>query len=246
MLQRVKYCIMLAILLIASGPSGVYAQHAALFQETSSCIPAPGSLPRFKGARPEPLVLQDVELLTQPRFTTEAQPIVLVTIPKNARVVVFDIDNKLGKWYRVLWACDNFRYAGWVPKETIRFSSINVNPKEAPPVCVKSITTVDSIDTTWTSTTKGRLVAVVDLFRNPTGTEYPSSFFYLSRNGKDLKDKDRNFHTAGPFLMNGVVINATVSLGNVIGFSVVGGSNEPVQLFATFYTVPDGCVWDVS
>jgi hypothetical protein len=212
--------------------------------DIQSCIPQAGTLvQRFGGARPESAVLQDVDLLTQPQFDSQAKPIKLVTIPKGARVVVFDIDNVQNSWYRVLWACDNFAYAGWVPKKAVHFFISNANPIVAPPGCVQSITTLNSLDDTWISTFKGRLVAVVDLFRAPNKTSI-HTFFYLTRDGRQVHDKDREIHTQGPFLLNGEVVNATVSKGMEIGFNLTE-PNPAFRVFSTIYLVPDGCKWDV-
>jgi len=211
------------------------------------CIPDPSATPRFNGARPESLVLQDVDLLSQPQFEADSTPLKIVTIPQNARVVVFDIDNIKKQWYRVLWACDDFAYAGWVPVDAVKFFSHNVNPKAAPPGCVKTMATISSVDDTWTSTVRSKIVAVFDLFRKPSGTLIPPSFIYLTRNGRELSDRGRQFTTSGPFLLNGVVISTgttDIQPGTEIGFSLVSPTSEPLRFFATLYSVPEGCQWD--
>src|SRR5579872_6707020 len=114
------------IFLIFSSQLPAFAQTATPVRDLQGCIPSAGKF-RFNGARPESAVLHDVDLLTQPLFGNDAKPLTLVTIPKNARVIVFDIDNVERRWYRVLWACDDFSYAGWVPKDAISFYDRNAN-----------------------------------------------------------------------------------------------------------------------
>jgi hypothetical protein len=244
-----KHCVLLITVLflmafLSPSVSFVsFAQTPTPVRDLAGCIPKPGEI-RFNGARPESAILNDVPLLTQPRFGNDAHPLTLVTIPKNARVVVFDIDNVEKRWYRVLWACDDFAYAGWVPKDTVRFFDRNANPKVAPPACVNSVTTLETLDVAWKSTIQAkRMVVVVDLFRAPDKTRY-QSFFYLTRNGKDVKDKDREIQTEGPFLLNGEVINTSIAPGTVVGFDLTR-PNPSIRIFATVYQVPEGCQWDV-
>src|SRR5438105_1585315 len=117
-----RYLLALAALiyLSLSAVMPVGAQNPTPERDLKGCVPKPGAI-RFNGARPESVVLKDVDLLTQPLFGNDAKPITLVTIPKDSRVVVFDIDNVERKWYRVLWACDDFSYGGWILKDSVRY-----------------------------------------------------------------------------------------------------------------------------
>ncbi|MCS6871839.1 MAG: hypothetical protein NZ571_10315 [Anaerolineae bacterium] len=240
--------VLFLLLIVLALPSVAGAQSGPTQADLLACVPKAGELPRFRGARPESLVLRDVDLLSQPTFTSDTRAMKLVTIPKGARVVVFDIDNVIkdrnSKWFRVLWACDSFAFAGWVPVSAVRLPPIRVNEKVAPPGCAIPLAIIDSIDGVWESTYRGKISAVIDLFRNPTGTFYPSAFLYMTRNGRELRDRDREFKTSGPFLLNGVVIQTEVQRGTEIGFTIVGGNREPVRLFATIYAVPQGCEWN--
>lgn len=217
--------------------------------QIQACIPASEDAPkRFGGARPESIVLQETPLLTQPPFAKEAKPITLVTIPANARVIVFDTDNvirdKNKKWFRVLWVCDDFSLAGWVPREVVNFKT-RANEMVAPPACAVSLATVDSIKASWKSTEKGKISVVIDVFRNPSTTTINNSFFFMTRNGKEIRDKDRKVQTSGPFLLSGLVIQQEVSKGTVVGFKLSGSSKEEPRFFATIYLVPKGCEWPI-
>jgi len=250
MIRKFVYGIFSVLVALVS-ITAVYAQTLTPVPTVSAadiqaCIPQPGAVGRFNGARPESLVLQDVDLLSQPLFGTDAKPLTLVTIPKGARVVVFDLDNVQKSWYRVLWSCDTFNFAGWLPKASVKFFDKNANAKVAPPACIQTLGTIDSVNKTWTSPKQGRIAVALDLYRKPSTSAYPESFFYLTRNGKELRDKDREFKTAGPFLLNGMVIGADLSKGTVVGFEIVGpnADKEPVLFFATIYLIPDGCQWN--
>lgn len=244
--MQIKRLIFLLLIALAL-PNAINAQSGPSQADLLACVPKAGDLPRFGGARAESLVLRDVDLLSQPTFTSDTRAMKLVTIPQGARVVVFDIDNVIrdrnSKWFRVLWACDNFAFAGWVPVSAVRLPPIRVNEKVAPPGCAIPLAIIDSVDGIWESTYRGKISVVVDLFRNPSRTFYPSSFFYLTRNGRELRDRDREFKTSGPFLLNGVVIQTDVQRGTEVGFTIVGSSREPVRLFAMVYAVPQGCEW---
>lgn len=244
--MKIKLMILLlAITLLV--PSTISAQSGPSQAELLACVPRPDDLPRFGGAKAESLVLRDVDLLSQPTFTRDTRAMKLVTIPKGARVIVFDIDNVIrdrnSKWFRVLWACDNFAFSGWLPVSAVRLPPIRVNEKVAPPGCAVPLDIMTSIDDVWESTYRGKISVVVDLFRNPTRTRYPRSFFYLTRNGRELRDRDREFETSGPFLLSGLVIQTDVQRGTEIGFTIVGPSREPVRFFAIVYAVPQGCEW---
>ncbi len=243
MVSRLVFVALILLTFLATGTQTRIAAQTATPSATDIQGCAKQTDKRFDGARPESLVLKDVDLLTQPQFGKTAKPIKLITIPKDARVVVFDIDDVERKWYRVLWVCDTFAFGGWVTKDSIKFFDKNANPKVAPPGCVQSITTFDSLNPSWKSTIAGRLVVVADLYRAPSTKKY-DSFFYLTTNGKEVKDKDRHILTEGPFLANGEVINAKVSKGMVIGFTLTAPSPD-IKIYATAYAVPEGCKWDV-
>jgi hypothetical protein len=239
MVKRLVWSFLLLFCVAVSQPTISFAHPSTA--RLAGC--ASGEL-GFNGAKRESPILNDTDLLSQPRFGNTANPMVLVTIPKDARVIVFDIDNVERKWYRVLWACNDEAYAGWIPVDAVKFYKGNANPKVAPPACVQSKATLDSVKATWKSDFAGRMVVVVDLFRPPDNTKY-QSFFYLTSNGSDVHDKDREIRTEGPFLINGEVVNvlkATKSM--VVGFHFTK-ANPAIRLYATIYRVPDGCEWAV-
>jgi hypothetical protein len=214
--------------------------------DVSSCIPDPNAPPPllFGGAKPSSLVLEDVQLLSQPPFTADARPLTIQTIPAGARVVVFDLDDQTRSYFRIIWFCGDFHFTGWVPVEAIRRSPSRVNEKHAPPSCGIPIATVDSLTETWESTVSGEIVVVVDLYRPQGGTRFPESFFYVTRNGRDVAQRERAFTSSGPFLINGEIVGTTVNPGNIVGFSIRSSQplpDENLIMFGTIYSVPEGC-----
>lgn len=236
----------LFFLILVTAPS----MHVTLAQgggnngfDPSACIPAPDAPPPFLfgGARPSSLVLNDVDLLSQPPLTSDANPMLIQRIPQGAYVVVLDLDEQTQTYFRLIWPCGQYTFVGWADATAIRHSARRTDPKPAPPGCAQPLLTVDLLQDVWISTVDGRIAVVADLYRDSGGTEFPLSFYYLSRNGRELRDKERRFHTAGPFLINGVVLGADVRIGNAIGFTVITSSLEQLHFFGTVYQVPDGC-----
>lgn len=207
------------------------------------CIPEPNDPPPllFEGARPSSLVLVETPILSQPPLTADAQSMVIETLPAGTYVIVLDMDDQSRSYFRVIWPCGEHTFVGWVNATAIRHSTRRVNPKPAPPGCAIPLLTVDLLDGVWISTVDGRIAVVADLYRDRGGSVYPLSFYYLTRNGRELRDKERKFTTAGPFLINGVVMGADVRAGHAIGFSIITPSSEPLHFFGTVYEVPEGC-----
>lgn len=211
--------------------------------DSSVCIPGPNDPPPllFGGARPSSLVLQDTEILSQPPYTPDTNAMTIATLPQGVYVIVLDLDEEVQAYFRIIWPCGEHTFVGWVDAAAIRHSTRRANPKPAPPGCAQPLLTVDLLDGVWESTVDGRIAVVADLYRDEGGEVFPLSFYYLTRNGRELRDKERKFTTAGPFLINGVVLGADVRAGNAIGFSIITPSSEELHFFGTVYEVPEGC-----
>ena len=211
--------------------------------DPSVCIPGPNDAPPllFGGARPSTLVLNDVDLLSQPPLTPDVQPLLITQLPAGTYLVVLAVDEQTKSYFRVIWPCGEHTFVGWVDASAIRYSTRRANPKPAPPGCARAMLTASLLDDVWISTVSGHIAVVADLYREVGGTPFPRSFYYLTRNGRELRDKERRFETSGPFLINGVVLGADVRNGNAIGFSVITSSDEELHFFGTVYEVPEGC-----
>lgn len=216
----------------------------ALDINTANCIPDPneeGSNLLYGGALPSSLVVEDTILLSQPPLTADTDPLEIVPIPANARVIVFDVDEQTRSYFRVVFPCEGYNLAGWVEASKIRQRVDRTNPKYAPPGCAQPLQVVELLDDVWTSTIDGEIAVVVDLFRAEGGTKYPRSYYYLTKNGREIRDKERVFESSGAFLIRSVVLGTEVRAGNAISFSVITSSDEELDFFGILYFVPEGC-----
>lgn len=236
-----KFATALLLIMVIGGYSA-QAQSGGADVDVSKCIYADGQTPiLFGGARPASLVIQQAPLLSQPPLTPDTQPLTIATLPVGAAVIVTDKDDQTKTYFRVIWPCSGQNFTGWVDINAVRRNPRRVNPKYAPPGCAHPIDTVNLLDGFWTSTVTGEIAVVVDLYRNEGGTDYPHSFYYLTVNGREIRDKDREFFTSGPFLITGVVMGVSVRRGQPVGFSILPPPTEPVNFFGIIYQVPDGC-----
>jgi hypothetical protein len=243
MLNKLYLAVVLTAL-FASGASLGLAQNSegpAEF-DTSECIHRPDDMPLlFGGARPGSLVVNDTDLLSQPPLTPDTRPLVITEIPAGAVVVVTDLDEQTETYFRVIWPCAGRNFTGWVPIEDVRRSPRRVNAKFAPPGCARPLEWVDLIDDVWRSPVSTDIAVVVDLYRDERGRRIENTFYYLTQNGREVRDKDREIVTSGPFLVTGVVIGLDVRRGQAIGFSILPPPREDVNFFGIIYEVPEGC-----
>jgi hypothetical protein len=234
------------LILIAAIASPVMAQDDtyAIDVDTSQCVSDANDAESnllYGGALPSSLVVEDTVLLSQPPLTDDTNPLNIVPIPANARVIVFDVDEQTRSYFRVVFPCEGYNLAGWVKASAVRHRVNRTNPKYAPPGCAQPLQVVELLDDVWSSTINGEIAVVVDLFRTEGGTAYPRSYYYLTKNGREIRDKERVFESSGAFLIRSVVLGTEVRMGNAVGFSVITSSNEPLDFFGILYSVPEGC-----
>lgn len=197
----------------------------------------------FSSARPSALILETTDLLSQPLYPAGTEPLVLAEIESGESVIVFNIDDNTRSWFRELWQGDGEQapVIGWLRAESVNYSPRRANLSFAPPGCTQALGWLSSLDDEWESTVQGRVMVVVDLYRDTSATAYPESTFFLTRNGRELRDDEFTFHSAGYFLMDNVAIFADFRVGDVIGFSLVSESEAPLHLSAALYQIPQGC-----
>lgn len=197
------------------------------------------------GARPSSRLLADVELLSQPPYSDygDTEPLVIATLPRDMWVVVFDLDEQTRGWFRVLVACHDVAISGWIPADSnvINHSIRRTNIYAAPPGCARALSIVESLDELWESTISGRVAVAFDVFRDEPG-ERINAFFYPTRNGRELRDKERRIETGGSYLLTGSVVSVELQQGNRLGLSVIGAprSASP-RIFGIIFEVPEGC-----
>lgn len=240
MLSVISFCLLITNFASLSAQSSDYA----LDIDTTKCVADPNNAESnllYGGALPSSLVVEDTVLLSQPPLTADTAPLEIVPIPANARVIVFDVDEQTESYFRVVFPCEGYNLAGWVEASTVRHRVNRTNPKYAPPGCAQPLQVVELLDDVWTSTVNGEIAVVVDLFRSEGGTEFPRSYYYLTKNGREIRDKERVFESSGAFLIRSVVLGTEVREGNAIGFSVITNSNEELDFFGILYLVPEGC-----
>ncbi len=219
-----------------------HAQSRATDLDTSNCVYDGDRAPRlFGGARAASLVTSATPLLSQPPLSDDTRPLTVIDLPAGAAVIVTDLDEQSRSYFRVIWPCDGQNFTGWVRADDVRRQRNRVNARFAPPGCARPVDWVNLINDSWISSITGDIAVVVDLYRNQGGTQYPRSFYYLTVNGQQRRDRDRPIQTTGPFLITGVVMGLNVRAGQAIGFEVTPPAREPVNFFGIIYQVPEGC-----
>jgi hypothetical protein len=240
------FCLLLTVILLATPLASLSAQDYAMsgVVDVNSCVPNSNDPPPqlLDGARISSLVVEDVVLLSQPPYTADTEPLEIIEIPQGAYAIVYDIDEQTQNYFRVVFPCDGVNMTGWIPVSTIRFPARRANPKPAPPGCAIAQQIVDILDDEWTSNISGHVAVVADLFRSTGGDAFPRSFYYLTRNGREIRDRERVFETSGTFLINGSVLSSDIAQGNRLGFSVITSSRDSsLEFFGILFEVPEGC-----
>lgn len=243
MLQALmKHCVVGCLLLMFGfSATTTTAQTGIEDYNFSSCSMSEDQPRLLGGARPASRILESVDMLSQPPLSTYTDPLTIATLPQNIWVIVFDLDDQTGDWFRILVPCEDFAISGWIPATSVRYNTRRANLYAAPPGCAIPLGVVDSLDELWESPVSGTIAVAFDVFRNTSGTRYPDSFFYPTRNGRELRDKERRIATSGAFLLSGSVISTEVQPGQMIGFSVISSSDEQLRMYGIMYEVPDGC-----
>ena len=85
-------------------------------------------------------------------------------------------------------------------------------------------------------------MAVVDLYRASSGTEFPQSTFQIKQNGTLLRDKNQVVKSyKAQFLMLGTSFDLVAKKGDSVAFWLDSHGQEAALLYATIFAVPAGC-----
>ncbi len=239
--RRILVVLGLITLLGVVGLVPTFAQEFEPYTDFSSCHIGDDQPLLLGGAKPSSQILSEVDMLSQPPLSSNTRPLTIATLPADLWVMVFDIDQQSRSWFRILVPCDEMAISGWIPATAVNYSVRRANIYAAPPGCAIPLDVVDSLDDLWDSPISGRIAVAFDVFRTTSGTRYPDSFFYPTRNGRELRDKERRIATGGAFLLSGSVISTELQAGNALGFSVISSSREELTMFGIMYQVPEGC-----
>lgn len=186
----------------------------------------------LKHSLPDTQVIADVPLLYQP----DSLAIAPNKIPRGATVILLGRDESQA-WYRVYWE----GYFGWIPTKVTDFPPSKAIESRAPPPCAKPRSYRRGLDSEWNSSSEGQVAVVIDLYRSTFGDEFPRSTLQIKVNGVAVQGKERMISSKGEFLTRGAVIPVGVKKQDRIGFQLLTPSSEQVKLFATIFSVPDGC-----
>lgn len=146
--------------------------------------------------------------------------------------------NDLGNWYRVHWQ----DYIGWIPANSINFPPSKTNEVVVPPLCARPIFALYDFNDVWTSDINGRIVSVIDIFRDETGTEFHSVKFQVLLNDKSIETKELLIQsTRSKYILLGTSFDVHIKEGDNIKFNLTSTLSEIPHFQAIIFRVPDGC-----
>lgn len=146
--------------------------------------------------------------------------------------------NDSGNWYRVHWQT----YIGWIPANSINFPPSKTNIVAVPPLCARPISVLSDFNQAWASNVTGRIVAVIDIFRETTGTEFQPTKFQVLLNENSIGTKELLIKTTrSKYILLGTSFDVQVKEGDNVSFNITPTQSEITHFQAIIFRVPDGC-----
>jgi len=146
--------------------------------------------------------------------------------------------NDSGNWYRVDWQS----HIGWIPANALDFPSSKTNEVAVPPLCARPIFVLNNFNQAWTSNVTGRIVSVIDIFRDETGAEFRSAVFQVLLNDKSIITKEQPIPTTrSKYILLGSSFDVQTKEGDNIKFNIASTQTETLRFQAIIFRVPDGC-----
>jgi ABC-type multidrug transport system ATPase subunit len=146
--------------------------------------------------------------------------------------------NDLGNWYRVHYQT----YIGWIPANSIDFSPSKTNNVATPPLCARPIFVLSNFNQAWTSNVNGRIVSVIDIFRETTETEFQSTKFQVLLNDNSIGTKEVLIQTTrSKYILLGTSFDVQVKEGDKVSFNLTPTQSDVSHFQAIIFRVPDGC-----
>jgi ABC-type multidrug transport system ATPase subunit len=205
---------------------------------TATFSPTPAALSPL----PEGQVQTDTQLQYGPEHTDSS----IASVPPGVSFVLLGKDRSEG-WYRVKLRDHNL--VGWLRADMTNLIPRLANAVAAPPKCAKPRTFLqgkrDSSLVMWKSDVDGSVAAVVDLYREQAGEQFPRVELQFKVNGSVVKSIPIPA-TRQSFLLRGTTVDANVRAGDSLEFFLRGtpADQEIPSFFATVFFVPDGCSFE--
>lgn len=184
-----------------------------------------------------------IQAKTQLQYGPEHVEHPIASVPKGISFILLGKDSSEG-WYRVKLQGQNL--VGWVRADMTDLQSRLANVVAAPPKCAKPRISLQgkqgSSLATWKSDVDGAVAAVVDLYREQAGEQFPRVELQLKVNGNVVKSIPIPA-TRQSFLLRGATMDAKVRAGDSLEFFLKGipAGQEVPSFFVTIFLVPDRC-----
>jgi ABC-type multidrug transport system ATPase subunit len=208
-------------------------------QAAPSATATPSPTPQALDSLPRGQVNVDTKLQYGPEHTDYP----LASVLKGASFVLLGKDESQS-WYRV--KLQDSGLVGWLRADVTGLQPKLTNLVAAPPKCAQPRTFLVGTQSPnlaqWTSDVGGHVAAVVDLYREQAGEQFPAVTLQLKVGGQVVKNMLIPT-TRQAFLLRGATTGTDVKTGDSLEFSLDGmpaGQKIPACSVTIFF-VPDRC-----